>query len=138
MGVIITPKYMTCQRQKCVHTHSQIMRYHTGNVYCDVVPNVKSSIFLTIKIDDKYTKTSPSICFRIYHLIARFKKHGRLPLTDNKSCRKCQQDTASGKPKNIYTRKELVMMETTISNFHTSFYILEIQKFALTFHMYKY
>ena len=28
------------------------------------------------------------------------------------------------------TRKELVMMETTISNFHTSFYIPETQKLA--------
>ena len=30
--------------------------------------------------------------------------------------------------KYIYTRKELVMMETTISNFHTSFYVTSIQK----------
>ena len=32
--------------------------------------------------------------------------------------------------KNIYTRREIVMMETTISNFHTSVYIPEIQKLA--------
>ena len=31
---------------------------------------------------------------------------------------------------NIYTRKKLVMMETTIYNFHTSFYIPENQKLA--------
>ena len=42
----------------------------------------------------------------------------------------CQQDTDSVKPTKIYTRKELVMMETTISNFHTSFFIPEIQKLA--------
>ena len=47
MGVIFTPKNMTWQRQQCVHTYSQIMRYHTGNVYCNVVPNVQASIFLT-------------------------------------------------------------------------------------------
>ena len=49
MGVIFTPKHMTWQRKKIVHTHSQIMRYHTVNVYCDVVPNVQALIFLTRK-----------------------------------------------------------------------------------------
>ena len=43
---------------------------------------------------------------------------------------KCQQDTASVKSTKIYIIKELVMMETTISHFHTSFYIPEVQKLA--------
>ena len=76
---------------------------------------------------------SPSIRFHIYHLVARCTKYGRLPLTNNKSCRWCQQDTDSGHSTKIYTRKELVMMEIAISNFHTSFYIPEIQK--LVFHI---
>ena len=49
IGVIFTPKHMTWQRQQCVHTQSQIMCYHTGNFYCDVVPNVQALIFLTRK-----------------------------------------------------------------------------------------
>ena len=49
MGVIFTPKHIKCQRQKCVHIHSQIMRYHTGNLYLDVVPNVQALIFQTNK-----------------------------------------------------------------------------------------
>ena len=49
MGVIFRPKHMTWQRQQCVHTHSLIMRYHTGNVYCDVVPNFQALIFLIRK-----------------------------------------------------------------------------------------
>ena len=71
----------------------------------------------------KHPKPSPSINFHIYHLIACYTKHDRLLLTHNKSCRECQQDTASEKSTKIYTIKELVMMETTISNFHTSFFI---------------
>ena len=47
--VIFTPKHMTCQRQQYMNTNSQIMRCHTGNVYCDVVPNVQALIFLTRK-----------------------------------------------------------------------------------------
>ena len=49
MGVNFTPKNMTWQRQKCVHTHSHIMRCRTGNLYFDVVPNVQALIFLTRK-----------------------------------------------------------------------------------------
>ena len=49
MGVIFTPKHMTWKRQQCVHTQSQIMCYQTVNVYCNVVPNVQTLIFLTKK-----------------------------------------------------------------------------------------
>ena len=80
--------------------------------------------------DDQYSNTSPSINFHIYHIIARCTTHGRLSLTDTKICRKCKQDNASGKLTKIYTRKDLVMMETTISNLHTSSYIPEIYKLA--------
>ena len=49
MGVIFIPKHMTWKRQQCVHNHYKIMCYHTGNVYCDFVPNVLALIFLTRK-----------------------------------------------------------------------------------------
>ena len=49
MGVIFTPKHMTQKSQQCVHTNSQIIRYHTGNVYYNGVPNVQALIFLTRK-----------------------------------------------------------------------------------------
>ena len=45
----------------------------------------------------------------------------------------CKQESLPDKSTKIYTRKELVMMEKTISNFHTSFYIPSIQKLA--FHL---
>ena len=80
--------------------------------------------------DDKYSNRSTSINFHIYHILARCTMHGMIPLTDRKIFRKCKQDTDLEKPTKIYTRKELVIMETTISNFHTSFYIPEIQKLA--------
>ena len=41
-----------------------------------------------------------------------------------------EQESLPDSSTKIYTRKELVMMETTISDFHTSFYIPAIQKFA--------
>ena len=42
----------------------------------------------------------------------------------------CKQESSPDKSTKIYTRKELVMMETTISDFHTSFYIPATQKLA--------
>ena len=80
--------------------------------------------------DDNYPNPSPSIRFHIYNIIACCTKHARLPLTDKKSCRKYQQYTALGQSTKMYTRKQLVMMETTISDLRTSFYISEIQKLA--------
>ena len=43
----------------------------------------------------------------------------------------CEQESLPDKSTRIYIRKELVMMETTISDFHTSFYIPAIQKLTL-------
>ena len=83
--------------------------------------------------DDWYPDTSPSLHFRIDHIVAHFTKHGRLPLTVKKRFHKCQQDTVSEQFTKIHTRKELVMIETTIYNFHISFYIPEIHK--LQFHI---
>ena len=45
----------------------------------------------------------------------------------------CEQESLPDKSTKIYTRKELVKMETTTSDFHTSFYIPAIQK--LVFHL---
>ena len=45
----------------------------------------------------------------------------------------CEHESSSDNSTKIYTRKELVKIETTISYFHTSSYIPAIQKFA--FHL---
>ena len=45
----------------------------------------------------------------------------------------CKQEPSSDKSTKIYTIKELVITETTISDFHTSFYIPDTQKLA--FHL---
>ena len=45
----------------------------------------------------------------------------------------CKQESLPDKSTKIYTRKELVIMETKITDLHTSFYIPAIQKLA--FHL---
>ena len=90
------------------------------------------------EIDDQYPDTSPSIHFRIYCLIARCTKHGRIPLIDRKLFHKCQQDSDSVQSTIIYTLKELVMIETNIYNFHTSFIFQKFRSWRFIFIMYKY
>ena len=45
----------------------------------------------------------------------------------------CSTDLSSATPGRVYTLKELVLLETLISEFHEKYYITEIQK--LTFHL---
>ena len=119
--------YYRAKETICANSHSDHPLPHWKCVlrYCAQCPIINIT---DQEAYDKHPNPSPSIRFHIYHLIARCTEHGRLPLADNKICRKCQQDTASGQSTKIYTRKELVMMETTISNFHTSFNIPESSK----------
>ena len=71
----------------------------------------------------KNEETIPSIRFHIYHIIGRCTAHGIIPLKDNTICYMRKQESLTYKYTKIYTRKELVMTETTISDFNTSFYI---------------
>ena len=75
------------------------------------------------EIGDQYSDTSPSIRFHVYHMIAGCLTHGGLPFNGRKICRKCKKYSVSEQSTIIYTRKGLVLMETTISNCRTIFYI---------------
>ena len=81
----------------------------------------------------KHEETAPYIRFHIYHIIGCCTTHIKTPLRDKKICYMCKQESSTDKSTKIYTGKELVMMETTISDFHASFYITVIQKLA--FHL---
>ena len=71
--------------------------------------------------NDQYSDTIPSILFHIYHLIARFTTHGRLPLNDKKVVVSVNRIMLQKQSTKIYTRKYLVMMEKTISKFSFKF-----------------
>ena len=73
--------------------------------------------------DDQHSDTTPSIHFLIYYLISCCTAHGMILLNDKKIYCVCKRYSASEQSTFIYTIKKLVMTETTISNFHTSFYI---------------
>ena len=69
---------------------------------------------------DKHPNNSPSISFHIYHLIASGTNHVRLPLSDKKKFESVNRILLQDNQK-IYTIKELVVMETIISNLHKVF-----------------
>ena len=57
----------------------------------------------------------------------------KTPTGRKENCLLCLHDPYSLQPTNLYTRKDIVIMEISISYFHTSFYIPEIQR--LSFHL---
>ena len=84
------PKHQIWQMLQCAHILSQIMHFHTENLYCDAVLTVLVSIFLTKK-QQKNDETTPTIRFHIYHIIGSFAIHGRLSLKDKNICSMCKQ-----------------------------------------------
>ena len=93
--------YDTVKATMCVHSQSDHALPYWKCVlrYCAKCKRINLPEQET---DDKNPNTSPSISFHIYHMIALCIKHDRLPLTDKRSCCKCQQDTASKQSKNIH------------------------------------
>ena len=71
--------------------------------------------------NNQYSDTTLSIRFHIYHIIGHCTSHDIITLKDKKICYICKQKSSSDESTKIYTRKELVITETTISDFHTSF-----------------
>ena len=87
---------------------------------------------------DQYSNTTPSIWFNIYCLIENCTTHGRFLLNERKFFACVNRILIQNNPQNIYTRKDLVEIETTIYNFYSSFYILAIHKLVFHIPMYKY
>ena len=117
---IYAKAYDMAKATMCVYSQSDHVLIHWKFVLrcCTKCPRINLPDQET---DDQYPNSNDSIRFSTYHLIVRCTKHDRLLLTDKKSCRECQLDTASGQSKYIYNKKEIVMIETTISSFSTSY-----------------
>ena len=58
--------------------------------------------------DNKYSETTPSIRFQIYHIIARCTAHGRITFKDKKICHMRKQEYLSDESTKIYTRKKVL------------------------------
>ena len=84
-----------------------------------------------LESDQHSSNGIPKIRFRVYTLTARYTVHGRNPFNEKKQCKLWGSSTDSIGTEKTYTRKELVMMETSIVDFHQQFHIPAIQTFVL-------
>ena len=91
---IYSKAYDMAKATMCEYSQSDhaLPHWKCGLRCCDKCPSINLP---DQEIDDNYSETIPSIRFHVYHMIARCIKHSRLPLTDKKKFRKCQQNTAS-------------------------------------------
>ena len=126
---IYAKAYSMEQSAMCAYTQSDHALPHCKCVFrcCAECP--------CINLPDQETEnhnsdTTPSIRFHIDHIIGHCTAHSRISLKDKKICHMCKQESSSDESTKIYIRKELVMMETIIFGFHTSFYIPSMQKLA--------
>ena len=74
-----------------------------------------------------------TILFHVYQHKACFTVHGRCPFNEKKWFQLCETSTDSIVTVNIYTGKELVIIESSILEFYQYFYIPDIHK--LSFHL---
>ena len=105
----------------CIYPQSDHALPHCKFVYwcCSDCPCINIPDQETTK---KHEETTPSIRFHIYHIIGCCTTHGRISLKDKNICYMCKQESLPDKSTNVYTRKELVMMDITISDFHQEKY----------------
>ena len=70
----------------------------------------------------------PPICFHVYINVSRCKLHGRYPYEELTTCSMCYTIPSADNTEKNYTLKELVLLETYISEFHEELYVPKIQK----------
>ena len=94
--------------------------------------NVHTSIFMTKKqIKTRINNTLNQVSHLSHNWMLYFPWQNSIE--GEKICYMCKQESSSDKYTKTYTRKELVLMDTTIYYFYTRFYIPSIQE--LDFHL---
>ena len=77
--------------------------------------------------------TYPTILFHMHNVISRCKVHDRRPIEERKSWESCSAVQPENSNEKVYSRKELVLMEKYIFEFHENNYIPSIEN--LYFHL---
>ena len=111
MLTICSKQHTTWLRKKCVHVYHQNMHWHIGNLFvrCCDLPSPKS-------YQHNYN-LFPTIYIHVYNIISLCTAHGRHPFNETKQCQLCDSSSGSKVNANIYTIKEIFMMETSIMDF---------------------
>ena len=76
----------------------------------------------------------PNISFHCYKNVTRCSLHGQRPFNEGRKCAECEeQDSTSNVDVKVYCCKEMVLMNTSITDFHCDYYCPAIHKLA--FHL---
>ena len=132
MDVIFITLLQICICQKCVPVAHTILGYHTVNIYYIVAKKCPGFSIPCQDINIDATNTCSTIRFHIYRYVSFFTDNDICPCKERKICSMCSTGISSVTPWKVCTQKELVLLETLISEFHHKYYIPEIQK--LSFH----
>ena len=85
---------------------------------------------------NKYaTNTCLTIRFHLYCNVSSFTVHFIRPYEEQKICYKCYTDISSLTPGRLYKRKELVLFETLISEFHKNNIFQKFKNWHFILHM---
>ena len=92
------------------------------------------SIVLPSQEENKYTtNTCPTIRFHVNCIISRYIVHGLRTYHKHKLCSLCSTVPISYSTEKLYTQKELVLLETSVTEFHENLYISAIKKLVFNF-----
>ena len=98
--------------------------------YCAYCPRIYLPSTESDQHKSNFTRTMRC---NVYQHITCCTVRGRRPFNENKECQLCESSTDAIVTTNIYTGKELVVIESSIVGFHRDFYITAIHKLA--FHL---
>ena len=97
---------------KCVHIHHQTMPLPNWKFvlhFCEKCPRMD---LMSPKSDQNNSNVSPTIKFHVYQHIALFTVHVICHLNEKNQCQLCETPTDLIVTEKLYTRKDLVMMES--------------------------
>ena len=114
----------------CTPTHHGIPHWK-GVLHChDKFPSI---VIPTQEANKDTTNTCQTISFNVYKNVPYCTMYGRFPYQELKVCYMCSTMHSTEMTEKLYTRKDLVLLETLIKEFHEKFYIPGIKKMAFNF-----
>ena len=135
MGVIFMILLQIWLWKKCVSIPHSIMGYHTGNVHYAVLMNALESVYLVRRQINIQQKICSTIHSHLYRISSFFTVHGIYPYVEWTIYLMCSTDISSVKTIKVYTQKELVLLEPSISEFYENNALQKFKNWHFIFHM---
>ena len=100
--------------------------------FCEKSPSIN---ILHQETNKDTTNMCSKISFHVYRNLSRCNVHGIRPYEERTICSMCSTDLSSITPIKLYTQKELVLLETLISQFHKNDILQKFKNWHSISHM---